>query len=170
MWKRGLGVAILNGDLQGIEAQISNCLGHPGAVGLAQSKFAEADFDGDLPYCGRTQQPFVIGILDRGMGFRTEEMVLIDTPNDRVRGEEEPHSMWSLNSSSGASKSGAMYRTVPRSVPRRGGHRADFLCTITLATVWPSRVINNSSPGLSLSINSARRACASSIVTVAMTG
>src|SRR6185436_12314461 len=43
--------------------------------------------------------------------------MLIDVPNKRVRIDQESHSIYSLNSSRGASKSGAIYFTVPLRLP-----------------------------------------------------
>ena len=70
--------------------------------------------------------------------------------------------MYSLKSSSGASKSGAMYSTVPLSVPGRRGFRRVSGVAINLATGLPSAVMTISSPGASLPINSLRLAWASS--------
>src|ERR1051325_9636696 len=60
--------------------------------------------------------------------------MLIDVPNMRVRIDQKSHSVYSLKSSRGASKSGAMYFTVPQS-PGSGFLCAN-LCVLCVSVVY----------------------------------
>lgn len=57
------------------------------------------------------------GVFRDGSGIGTEPTRIVQRPDQGVGIQKMPHSMHSVKSSSGASKSGAMYRTVPFMVP-----------------------------------------------------
>src|SRR5262249_6700736 len=111
--------------------------------------------DGDLPDGARAQQSVIRRVRDRGPGRRTEQPILIDVPDQGVRIDQELHSMYSLKSSSGASKSGAMYRTEPRRNPGGSGI-VGRPAAVSRATGRSSSVMTISSPGANRWISSDR--------------
>src|SRR5262245_19937087 len=103
-----LTVGVIHRDWQDRQAQVGNRLRHPLAIRQRQRQLAQTNLDGDLPHRCSTEQQVVRRVRDRRVSRWAEEMVLIDVPDDRLRVDQGSHSMYSLKSSSGASKSGAM--------------------------------------------------------------
>ena len=92
--------------------------------------------------------------------------IVPDEPEKRVRVQEQGHSMYSLKSSSGASKSGAIQWMVPLALPALHGHELRGSARTNFATGSPFSAITTSSPGANRCIRSESWVCASCIVTV----
>src|SRR5438105_1081270 len=81
----------------------------------------QPDFNGDLPAGRHANELSVGGILDHSFGSRTEQHIVVQEPQEGMGVQQQVQSMYSLNSSSGASKLGAM-RILPAAMPALHGH------------------------------------------------
>src|SRR2546423_10033314 len=75
---------------------------------VAESEFFVAGLDHQLPDGRHTQKQLIRRISKGGLCRCAQVGTPLDQPQEGVRIEQEFHSMYSLNSSSGSSKSGAM--------------------------------------------------------------
>jgi hypothetical protein len=71
----------------------------------SQLKFADIELDGYFPQTRNAQENVVRGLFYQQTCIITESRVVLDEPEKAVRVEQQLHSMYSLKSSSGASKS-----------------------------------------------------------------
>src|SRR5205823_3049278 len=108
---------VFQGDRQDDEAKVGNGLVDPRTKWLGDLQFAEGHFDPDFPQRARANREYVTRGLNRHDGRRTQLTGIILTPDQCVRVEQVGHSIYSLKSSNGSSKSGAIYNTEPCCVP-----------------------------------------------------
>ncbi len=86
-------------------------------------QFRQRGLDRHFPHRPGTDQQFVRRVLECGHGRSAQSGWIVQSPDQAMGVDQVPHSMYSLKSSSGASKSGAMYSTVPFIVPNSRGFR-----------------------------------------------
>ena len=93
-------------------------------VSLIANSHTEATLRNNLSWLGRT-------IRERAAipGSGTQVRVAYDEPQKCMGVEQQLHSMYSLISSSGSSKSGAMYKMLP--LPNPGAGRGALGCCAT---------------------------------------
>src|SRR6266705_2205450 len=72
---------------------------HKYLIPFGQRILAEADLDRDLPIRGRADLDIVVCIRDQAIRGNTESQIVQEKPQERVRVEQQPHSMYSLKSS-----------------------------------------------------------------------
>lgn len=89
--------------------------------GFAEIELLKADLDGDFPASGDAYEFVIVWILDQSFGVCAQKCVGIQEPQQRVRIEKEVHSMYSLKSANGASKSAARW-ILPFALPALQGH------------------------------------------------
>src|SRR4051812_27535676 len=75
---------------------------------VAEGEFLVAGLDCQFPNGRHTQKQLMRRVSKGGLGCRTEVRTTFHQPQKGVGIEQEFHSMYSWNSSSGSSKSGAM--------------------------------------------------------------
>src|SRR4051812_14309057 len=112
---------------------------------FAEVELLQADLDGDLPAGRHADELPVRRVFDQGLGGRGEVGVVAEEPQEGMGVQEQVHSMFSLNSSSGSSKSEAM-RIFPLALPALHGHWVFGSVRASLATGWLFSMITNTSP------------------------
>ena len=116
-WQSSLPFGELQRDWGHCDAEVSQRPLHPLEIRQRQRKFLEACLDGEFPDRPDAYRQFNGGVFKDGSGTGTEPTRDVQRLDQGVGIQKMPHSMYSVKSSSGASKSGAMYRTVPFMVP-----------------------------------------------------
>src|SRR5690606_14209879 len=83
-----------------------------------QLKLAQPGLDAYLPIAGRAEIEIVVGI-EAKLIEPFAGRLFMDEPEKGMRIEQKSHSIYSANSSNGASKSSAMWRITPAAPPAR---------------------------------------------------
>ena len=116
-WQSSLPFGELQRDWGHCDAEVSQRPLHPLAIRQRQRKFLEACLNGEFPDRPDAYRQFNGGVFKDGSGTGTEPTRVVQRLDQGVGIQKMPHSIYAVKSSSGASKSGAMYRTVPFMVP-----------------------------------------------------
>src|SRR6185437_13844216 len=103
-----------HGDWQELEPGPRERCGNVGGAGFSKFQLPETGLDGNLPATRYAQELPVPGVLDQCFRRRTQQGVILAEPKESMGVEEQCHSMYSLKSSSGASKSGAIQNSLFR--------------------------------------------------------
>src|SRR5208337_1563688 len=135
---------------------------------FAEGELLQPGLDSDFPAGRYAHELLIRRVFDPRLGGRAEVRVVPDEPEERMGVEEQVHSIYSLNSSSGASKSGAIQWMVPLALPALHGHCVFGSVRASFATGSSFSVMTTSSPGVRRWINSLSLFCASSMVTIGM--
>lgn len=90
------------------EAQISHCALYSLAIGQREGEFLEPSLDGEFPDRSDADDQFLGRFFEDGSRSGPKFARVVQRPDQGVGIEKMPQSMYSPNSSSGASKSGAM--------------------------------------------------------------
>src|SRR5205823_6117690 len=135
-------------------------------VALGEPVLAEADLDSEFPVARWADKFGVSRILNKESCRSAQPLVAKVVPEQGVRIEQDPHSMYSSNPWRCSSSSDTTI-SLPRPRPKTGrGWSADW--ATNLATGRALRVRTISSPGASRSTSSGSAAWASSMVMVGM--
>ncbi len=139
---------------------------HPLLKRERQRELPQAYLDGYFPDRSGAAKKSIGWVFQCSMCVLTKSCWIVDCPYECVCIKQQPHWVYSLNSSSGASKSSDICWTVPLSVPnfRLGVPLTD----VTRATGRSFSVMMISSPGCKLRMRSTSFVRASWMVMVAM--
>src|SRR6266542_2818758 len=85
-----------------------------------QPEFAQAEFDDHIPASGQAHHVLVVLRFNGSSSAAAQTRIILQEPDERVRIQQQPHSMYSLKSSSGSSKSGDIQKPF-RQPAFRGG-------------------------------------------------
>src|SRR6266545_3747961 len=140
------GRGVFEFDLEQNEVVAGDLSGQQNRRRFPQLQLAQPRLDSDLPARCHADQLAVGRGYDGRFRGRTQQRVVPQEPEQRVRVEQERHSMYSLNSSSGASKSGAIHRILSFADPAAQGQLVRSVRT-SLASGWPLSIRTTSSPG-----------------------
>src|SRR5208337_1789384 len=113
---------------------------------FAEVELLQAGLDSDFPAGGHADVLPVRLVFDERLRGRDQLRIVVEKPKQRMGVQEQVHSMYSLNSSSGSSKSGAMW-IFPLALPALHGHCFFGSVRASFATGSLFSVITTSSPG-----------------------
>lgn len=101
-------VGVVQSDRQQTGAEEGQRVVNPFPKWPRETQLAELNLDAQFPNGPNADQPLVRFVLDGLDGRKAQLRGVVHRPNHGVRVEQQLHSMYSLKSSKGASKSGAM--------------------------------------------------------------
>lgn len=108
------GRCVFKGDGERIERGLVQCVYEISSTRLAKRQLAEPRLDGDLSAARDAHQFLVRRVFHQRLGRPAERWIVLAKPEEGVSVNEQDHSIYSLKSSSGSSKSGDIQNSALR--------------------------------------------------------